>query len=156
MKNLIGLGRFARAGAFSLVEVLMGSALGSIVFVSLYTGFSSGFGMIRLNRENLRATQIMQDKMETIRLYNWDQVCSNGFIPTKFTAPFYAAQAFTNDTGGFLYYGTLAITNAPVLESYGADLRMVTVQLVWTNGMVARQREMKTFVSRYGMQNYVY
>lgn len=148
--------RMGHARAFSLIEVLVGSALGAIAFVYLYVGFSNGFGVIKLSRENLRATQIMQDRMETLRLYRWDQINSNGFIPTNFTAPFYALSNNADHTEGLIYHGRLTITNAPVSESYSNDLRLVTVQLVWTNGSVARRREMKTFVSRYGIQNYVY
>ncbi len=149
-------GRLGGRRAFTLIEVMVGTALAAIVFVSLYLGFSGGFGVIQLSRENLRATQIMQDRMETIRLYNWDQITSNGFIPAAFTAPFYATNASATNAEGLIYHGTLTITNAPLSESYSTNLRMVTVKLVWTNGVVARRREMKTFVSRYGIQNYVY
>lgn len=142
--------------AFSLIEVMIGSALAAMVFVSIYVGFSGGFGLIQLSRENLRATQIMQDRMETLRLYSWDQINSNGFIPPTFTAPFYAITGTTNAAEGLQFFGTLAITRAPLWESYASDLRMVVVELVWTNGVVARRREMTTLVSRYGIQNYVY
>ena len=145
-----------RIEAFTLIEVLVGVALSSVVFIALYLGFSGGFGVIQLSRENLRATQILQDKMETIRLYNWDQITSNGFIPATFTAPFYATNTDSTAGGGLIYYGTMSITNAPVTESYSNDLRMSIVQIVWTNGAVPRRREMRTLVSRYGMQNYVY
>lgn len=145
-----------RIAAFTLIEVLVGVAISAVVFVALYLGFSGGVGVIQLSRENLRATQILQDKMETIRLYNWDQITSNGFIPATFTAPFYATNTDSIAGGGLLYYGRMTITNAPVTESYSNDLRMAIVQIVWTNGAVIRRREMRTFVSRYGMQNYIY
>lgn len=144
------------SAAFTLTEVLVGVAISAVVFVALYLGFSGGFGVIQLSRENLRATQILQDKMETIRLYNWDQITSNGFIPATFTAPFYATNSDSTAGGGLIYYGVMTITNAPIAEKYSNDLRMAVVQIVWTNGAVARRREMRTFVSRYGMQNYVY
>ena len=57
--------------AFSMIEILVAMVVLGIMFVSLYSGFSSGFAVVQLARENLRATQILQEKMETIRLYTW-------------------------------------------------------------------------------------
>lgn len=137
----------------SFIEVLVSLAVMGIVFVSLYAGFSSGFGIIQLARENLRATQIMLEKMETIRLYTWTQINSNGFIPTTFTN-YYDPNRM--DVRGVEYHGTLRITDAPITADYGTNMRMVTVEVSWVCGEVPRRREMSTLVSRYGLQNYIY
>ena len=50
----------------------------------------------------------------------------------------------------------MTIADAPVTESYVADLRLVTVGVTWTSGNVRRHREMKSFISRYGLHNYIY
>lgn len=139
--------------AFSLVEVLVAMAIVGITFVSLYTGISSGFGVLSVARENLRATQVLLEKMETLRLYNWSQINSNGFIPPTFTAPYYPRG---NTNSGLVYQGTMTITNAPATETYSNDLRVVILKVSWTSGRVVRQREMQTLVSRYGLQNYIY
>jgi Tfp pilus assembly protein PilV len=141
--------------AFSIMEVLVATLLVSVIFLSLYAGISAGLGMVQLSRENLRATQILQEKMETIRLYNWDQINQQGFVPATFTAPFYGTNVNSPDAG-IIYQGSLSISNAPVSESYSGDLRMVTAVVRWTSGNVERNREMSTFVSRYGLQNYIY
>jgi len=76
---------------------------------------------------NLRATQIMLEKMETIRLYTWDQISSNGFIPTEFTAPFYPNVGSSSDAdrgSGITYYGKLYVTNAPIDSSYSTNLKL--------------------------------
>jgi len=143
----------------TLVEVMMSVAVIGITFFSLYAGITYGFTVLLLARENLRATQILLEKMETIRLYNWDEVNSNGFIPPSFVAAFNATNMGTNfGTGvGVIYYGTMEIEPAPIVtEAYGADLRLVTVTLHWTNHNRPRVRTMSTLVSRYGMQNYIY
>lgn len=141
------------AAAFSLMEILVALAIGSMMFVSLYSGLSSGFAVVQLARENLRATQILQEKMETIRLYTWDQINTSGFIPTNFADVFYTA---TQYTGGLTYTGSVSISAAPITESYSNDLKMVTVKVTWDSANVLRSREMSTFVSRYGLQNYIY
>ena len=141
------------ASAFTIPEVMTAVAVMAVMFVSLYLGFSQGFAVIQLARENLRATQVLQEKMETIRLYTWDQVNTSGFVPATFTAYFYPAGG-TNQ--GVIYNGSVTITNANVAESYGADLKQVDVQVTWNSGNVLRSRTMRTLISRYGLHNYIY
>ncbi len=54
--------------AYTLAEVIMGAMMVTITFVSLYAGMSTGFAVTKAARENLRATQIMLERMEGIRL----------------------------------------------------------------------------------------
>jgi type II secretory pathway pseudopilin PulG len=152
-----GPGRIAPRQAFTIVEVLIGVAVVGTLFVTLYAGFSSGFMVIQAARENLRATQILQEKMETIRLYSWDQINTPGFMPEKFQAPFYAVEGHGDpETPGLTYYGTVEIAPTPLTESYSTNLRRVKITLKWQSGQIERTREVETFVSRYGLQNYVY
>jgi prepilin-type N-terminal cleavage/methylation domain-containing protein len=136
----------------TLIELMIGLSIFGILFISLYGGISSGVGIIRTARENLRATQVMLEKMETIRLYSWDQLNQSGFIPTTFTSPYWPAE--TNS--GLQYQGTLTITNVSFNEAYSSDMRQVTVTVSWYSGTIQHQRQMRTYVSRYGLQNYVY
>jgi hypothetical protein len=96
----------------------------------------------------------MQEKMETIRLYRWDQINQGGFIPTNFVDNFYPLG--TQSTSGLNYTGMVTITAAPVTEYYGDALKQVTVNVNWKSGNTVRQRTMTTFVSQYGLQNYIY
>src|SRR6266480_3933637 len=141
-----------RRHAFTLMEVLVVVAIIGVEFVSLYLGMTQGFGIVQVARENLRATQILQEKMETIRLYTWDQITTAGFIPPTFTEPFYpGAGSQTNQ--GLNYQGTMTISDVPAplsTASYASDLKLVVVQVNWTSGKVQRQREMRTLVSHYG------
>ena len=139
----------------SLVEVMVAISVLGFMIVSLYAGFSSGFAVLRVARENLRATQILAERMEVIRLVKWDDV-KPGFIPTTFRAPFYANDDTNTTTGQFAYSGTVTITDAPIGESYAQDLRMIQINLSWVSGNITRTREMSTYVSKYGLQNYVY
>lgn len=159
-----------REKAFSLIEVVFSITLVTVLFASLYTGIASGFGLVTIARENLRANQILVEKMDTLRLYSWDQINSNGFIPATFTANFFPAvitnlvdnggttstnlTTFTNT--GIQYYGTVTLSDAPVASAYSTNMKMVTVTLSWTNSGVKRSRDLSTFVSQSGIQNYVY
>src|SRR3954469_17925973 len=77
------------AAAFSLVEATVGLALLAVVCLALYSGLSSTTFSVRLSRENLRATQIMAEKLDTIRLYGWNQLTNATYVPRTFTSPFY-------------------------------------------------------------------
>jgi type II secretory pathway pseudopilin PulG len=127
-----------------------------VTIVSLYAGFTSGFAVVRVARENLRATQVLSERMELIRLVKWDNV-TPGFIPTSFTAPFSVSDPNSSAPSDFTYQGTVTITNPPDMsESYATNLRMIQIDLTWTSGRMTRKRQMTTYVSRYGMQNYIY
>ena len=36
------------------------------------------------------------------------------------------------------------------------DVALVKINLTWKSGKLDRKRDMQTFVSRYGLQNYIY
>lgn len=143
---------------FNLIEVMVAVWVIGLMIVSLYGGFSYAFSEIRLSRENIRAAQILAERMEVLRMMNWDEVANlPGYIPTTFTAPFNPGGSRTNGSeGGFSYSGTVTITRPPIKENYSNDLRMIQIQLTWPSGKVVRQRAMTTFVSQYGLQRYVY
>lgn len=130
-------------------------AIFGVVLFSLFAGISSGFSIIKSARENLRATQVMVEKMETIRLYTWEQINSNGFIPATFT-DYYFASSDTNRSST-TYHGSLLITNTISGVSYATNLKTVTIDLTWTNSSgLVHTRSMNTLVSKNGLQDYIY
>lgn len=148
---------------YTIAELCVSTLLVVTVFVGLYAGISSGFAYTQALRENLRATQIMLERMEGIRLYNWSQINSNGFVPATFTAQYYPAIAGTGVSSGITYTGRLSITPVALnpAASYAGDMRLVTVSIGWLSSgrgsnKLVRTREMQTYVGRYGMQNYIY
>ena len=144
--------------AFTLVEVMVSVALLALLFVSLYGGMSSGFALTQVARENLRSTQILVERMEGIRLYNWNQLVYSNWIPATFTA-FYYPMTNSGESPGIMYSGTMTVTTNPTLNpptTYGANMAAVTVKVDWVSAGVPRSRTMTTYVSRNGVQNYVY
>jgi type II secretory pathway pseudopilin PulG len=144
-------------GGFSLVEAIIGMCIASVMFIALYAGLLWGFSTLRLARDNLRATQIILEKMETIRLYTWEQITvKTNFLPAQFTASYYPP-GLTNASGsGTLYSGTLTITPVAFGSNYDDDMAVVTVNVEWTTGQIPRRRTLSTYVSQYGLQNYIW
>ena len=167
-----------RSAAFTLVEVLVGIALLGIVVTALYSGMTYGLARTAITREEIRATQVMLEKMEQLRLYRWDQVnynydpddpedptdpfdsvdphdvadeLSEFIIPANFMEPFTPGSTNAND---LQFFGTFSITNSPMADaSYSNALRMITVSVTWTNGAKVKTRTMQTLFAKYGMQN---
>jgi type II secretory pathway pseudopilin PulG len=139
--------------AFSIIEVLIGMGIVAFLFLALYGAFSSGFTLIQLARENLRATQVLVEKMETIRLYNWSQLTTTNFMPMTFTN-YYFPPATNSSERGVAYVGRVTLSPAPVGSTYSNAIRQFTVEINWTSQGQTRSRTMTTFVSRHGIQNY--
>src|SRR5437773_9944055 len=79
----------SRRSAFTLAEVMVGISIMSIMFLTLYLGFTQGFGVVQGSGENLRATQILHQQAEVIRLYTCDQIDpAAGWIPPTTTWAF--------------------------------------------------------------------
>lgn len=138
--------------AFTLIEVVFTMAMAGMLFLVLYEGLASGFSIIKLARENTRASQILVEKMETVRLYTWDQINSNGFMLTNFVVAYYPMAGVN---GGTMYTGVVTVSDSGLATSYAGDLKKVTVQLNWLTGSMPRTRTTSTYVSRYGLQNYI-
>src|SRR5437588_10845267 len=98
--NLSVQSRQIKAGAFLLMETLVGMLVVGIVFVALYSGMSSGFAVIQVAEENARATQILEEKLETVRLYTWAQLNTANFVPTNFTVAY-------STNSSLVYTGTM-------------------------------------------------
>jgi prepilin-type N-terminal cleavage/methylation domain-containing protein len=154
----------ARKGrAFTLVELVISVFVLAIMLVSLYAGFSSGFAFVRLSQDNLRATQILNEKLETIRTFNWMQVTNPAVFQRSFTNS-YSSPSQTNNLGT-LFYGTVAIADPPaaIPADYRDNMLQVIVSVYWTNQVhndpskaIARSRQIQTFISRFGLQDYFY
>ncbi len=138
---------------------MVASALAGLMFMAGMTAFSSTFRFVALDRENARAVQVLLEKTELLRLYNWEQITgqdTNTFIPATFTAPFSVG---ATGNGSFSYWGTVLITNVPITETYSNDLREVIFTVTWTSPSyknMLHTRSVTTFVSQYGIQNYLY
>ena len=146
--------RTTATSAFTLIEVIVCMAVIGIVFVSLYGGMAWGYTTVKLARENLRATQILLEKMEEVRVYTWDQI-TTGFMPSTFSVNYYPSGA-TNQQG-ITYSGKVTVdTSLNLHNNYDNQMALVTVRLDWTTGKLDRTRSVSTLCSRYGLQNYLY
>ena len=162
--------------AFTLVEVMVAMAVIGISVGALLTGVSSSVLNMRMARENLRATQIMLEKTETLRLFTWDQLNTFNFFTNGATTTHYLtdgagrqyicshfAQKYdpnSTDAQGLTYSGKVRFYDPRIYSinsPYAIDnMKAVWIELTWNTGKIQRTRNLTTLVSRNGLQNYVY
>jgi hypothetical protein len=150
----------ARAqAAFTFPEVLISTGITLVVFGTIFGSMFTGLAITQITRENLRATQIMVDKLEGVRLYNWSQINDTNFLVGSFTNAFYETNSVGSSTAtgtGTIYTGLVSVLNVPFTNSYSTNLKQITVTLGWASGSLNHTRSMQTYVGQAGMQNYVY
>lgn len=136
----------------------MATGIIAVTGAGVISAINYGLCIMRIARENQRATQVMLEKLEAVRLYNWTEVTNSGFIPSNFTAAYDPTSA--TNMQGITYYGSLSVAipnfNGTV-PNYSSAIRQFTVSVSWTNsGGLAHTRTLSTYVAQNGMQNYVY
>ena len=139
------------------MEVTISIAIIGMFFVGLLGGLSWVMTSVEWTREYARATQLMDEKLDTIRLYSWDQINTPGYIQTDFVATFSTLTNGTTTTAsGLTYTGTVAIADAGLTEAYSNAVKQVTVSVQWSSGGRAHTTQMSTLVAQYGMQSFIY
>jgi prepilin-type N-terminal cleavage/methylation domain-containing protein len=145
---------------YTLVEVLCAIVVASIAASALFVGFDNGFAVLRTTREDLRATQILMQKTEAVRLLTWNQLTN---VTGKFTEYYYQAGTLTTNRGTLFVgnFSTLGVpATIPDTVSYKSQLHLITVTLQWTNYVgataIPHSRSMQTLSALNGLQNYVY
>jgi len=153
----MGAARKRHQRAFSLVETVVGMVMVGVTCLALYSGMTFGMKTLQGARETERATQIMEEKLDTIRLYSWDQINTSGYISNRFYVPFSPSNALAGSSSpGVTYTGMVTIADAALSETYSTNLKAITIDLYWPSHPSVRHTQMSTFVAKYGLQCYVY
>lgn len=149
-----------RTRAFTLVEIIMAVAIIGVSAAGLMGCFTGSFFIMRMARENQRATQILVERAEALRLFSWTDI-TNGNLPMVQSNIYYDQSGFNNQ--GTQYTVTLS-TNTPsfiapgntTVPAYNNNLIEINIAVSWTTDGIARTRNMSTLIAYDGVQNYVY
>lgn len=160
--------------AFSLTEVMVAMGVAGGIVAAVYAGVAASFQTLRLTRENLRATQILVEKLEAVRLSKWSDLtsCPSNYA---FTEKYWPDS--TNGDGGVTYYGEITMTDCSftnVPATYSNSMKQIVITVKWTNQQsgqtyrseaagnsntnrmyLARSRTMSTYVTEHGLQSYI-
>jgi prepilin-type N-terminal cleavage/methylation domain-containing protein len=145
---------------FTLVETMVAIFVSAIMLSAHYLAFAAGFSIVAVTREDLRASQIMLQRMETIRLCSYGDLTNAVKYPPTVTQ-YYDEKGQTNSRGAaytvtHVAASALNSTNVNYLPpSYRSNMTEVTVGVSWKSGTKIRNRLMKTYVARYGVEKYI-
>jgi prepilin-type N-terminal cleavage/methylation domain-containing protein len=140
------------ASAFTLPESLVAMGVGAVMLTALYASFAYGYSTVKMCRQELRATQVMVEQTEKIRLIPWANLRS-------FATNVYADPTDQASGGGGTLYTLTFNTNKPVMSGLNYQtntMKLVTVSVTWTNGNVIRTNFMQTYFASNGLQTFVY
>jgi prepilin-type N-terminal cleavage/methylation domain-containing protein len=129
---------------FTIMEVMIAAAILGLVLASAIALGGQAVRYVADIRRTARASQVLQQKVEDIRLLSWSQLAA---LPSTFTDP--------NDTAG-IYSGT--VSQIPY-DSFGGATTLVklTVTVTWTNQAgVPLTKSLTTVVSNGGLNKYIY
>ena len=145
--------RRRRASAFTLIETVVASFLAAVMIPAIYASITAGFAMVQVTRENLRATQIILQRAEAIRLSPYKLLQDPTSYPTNST-DYFCSSGKTNGAAYNISYNWQP-GPATLPPSYRSNMMLVTVTASWASGNVQRTRSMQTYVARYGIQKFV-
>jgi len=152
-----------REAGDTFAKMLVGVAFVGVVVLLLYGAFSVGFPVIQSTRENLRATRIVMQKAEALRLFAWSQVCDpNSDRKPLFVEP-QDSPGVASSRGDVQYSGYIT-AGAPaagdLADPSRSHMRPVTVTVCWTNSHggkpVVQTRQIQTRLARNGMPKYIW
>ena len=140
-----------RARGFTIVEVVMSICILGISAAGLMSSFQYAFLSIKMTRENQRATQVMLERAEAIRCFNWDHL---GDVPHQ-TSDYY--NPATQSSPVYTVYTDISPFNpGGTAPSYAGNMKQMTIAVTWKTGGIERARTNITYIAKDGVQNYVY
>lgn len=120
---------------FTLVEVLITIALFAVVLTALLGCFIQGFDILMRMKQMTIATQSIQSELESIRNMHYSDILA-------------LDDTFTNDSLSYLDNSSGIIT---LDDSVGAEIKKLTVSVVWTYRGRQMQKEVVTYVTKKGI-----
>jgi len=109
--------------AFALVECTIATAISALFLGSLFLMNSSAMDTIQIARESACASQVLQQRVESLRIANWHQVTDGSWLLTNLLntdAP--GASQLTNmsETLTLVPYGSSTVGNTQLTRTSGA------------------------------------
>lgn len=140
------LRRFSRVrSGFTILEAMIASIILGLALASVVAVASQCLRYLTDIRRTARASQVLQQKMEDIRLLSWSQLTS---LTNIFTDP--------NDTN-HIYAGKIVQTAA---DSYSGTTTVmkVTLNVTWTNQTAHKvvTNSLSTLISNGGLNKYIF
>ena len=120
---------------FTLIEAMMAAAISALFLGSLFAINTSSMQTIKMARESAAASQVLQQRIESMRIANWHQITDADWI---------AANLLNSDAPGSV--NLKAISETLTLAPYGSGT-VGNIQLTRSSGSVAINTRNTTLLS---------
>lgn len=124
-----------------LAEVVVSLFIFAIMATVVLNGIVFSMRSLEYLRDDSRATQVLLDKTEVVRLCTLGQVRNASYVPRTFT------------DGN--YTGTVSVGPVPFVNSYSSNLSAVTFTVNWKSSGTPCRRSWTTYVAKTGLQGYI-
>src|SRR5437870_5661747 len=136
--------RAQQAGGFALIECTIATAIAALFLGSLFLMNTSAMGTIQMARETACASQVLQQRIESMRIANWHQVTDADWVQTNLLnsdAPGTSQLKNISETLTLAPYGSSAIGNTQLTRSRGVVsiiaknttlLAENAIKIIWT------------------------
>ena len=130
--------------AFALIECTIATAISAMFLGSLFLMNSSAMDTIRMARESACASQVLQQRIEAMRIANWHQVTDANWLLTNLLnadAPGASQLKNMSETLMLVPYGSATVGNTQLNRANGAAnivannsalLGENAVKIIWT------------------------
>jgi hypothetical protein len=129
---------------FALLECTIATAVSALFLGSLFLVNSSAMDTIQLARESACASQVLQQRIESMRIANWHQVTDANWLLTNLLntdAPGASALKNISETLTLVPYGSTTVGNTQLVRTAGsasiastntALLGESAIKVIWT------------------------
>ena len=125
----------SKKGGFTLIEVMITILLLTVVMSAVLSCFVQGFDILMRMKQMTVATQGIQKELELIRTMHYSDILSMD-------------NSFTNDSFSYLDNSSGIIN---LEDSVGAEIKKLTVSVIWTYRGRQMQKEVVTYVTKKGI-----
>src|SRR3954454_13838237 len=136
--------RAEQPAAFALIECTIATAISALFLGSLFLMNSSAMDTIQMARESACASQVLQQRIESMRIANWHQVTDASWLTTNLLnadAPGSNQLKNISETLTLVPYGSNTVGNTQLTRTNGAVsvvsnssalLAESAVKIIWT------------------------
>jgi uncharacterized protein (TIGR02598 family) len=164
------LSRLRGQRGFSLIETTIAAGVSALFLVMLFSSNSASMQTLKMGRETACASQILQQRVESLRIANWHQITDAEWLKTNLLdadAPGSELLKAETETLMLIPYGSSTAGNTQLTRTHGASTTIVSrneellaesaVKIIWTVNYTgapndrARTRQTVAIVAKGGV-----
>lgn len=139
------LSRLRGKRAFSIVETTIAAGLSAMFLAMLFLMNSASMQTVKMARESACASQILQQRVESLRIANWHQITDADWLKANLLDADAAGSEFLKsekETLTLIPYGSSTTGNTKLTRSYGSAAIIVNdndallaesaLKIIWT------------------------